>query len=81
MTKRTLVSFILLVAIQTTAGAEMYYQVFGKMITAWRAAFNDPQMPFCIISLCTAGEPQTREHFLKPMYDVGPMIREAQHRT
>ena len=64
-----------------SAGARMYYQVFGKMINAWRAAFRDPRLPFCIISLCTAGEPQTRENFLKPMYDVGPYIREAQYRT
>lgn len=63
------------------AGARMYYQVFGKMISSWRAAFGDPEMPFCVISLCTAGEPQTHENFLKPMYDVGPFIREAQHRT
>lgn len=59
----------------------MYYQVFGNMITAWRTAFNDAQMPFCIISLCTAGEPQTRENFLPPMYDVGAFIREAQYKT
>jgi len=64
-----------------SAGARMYYQIFGKMIAAWRSAFNDPQMPFCIISLCTAGEPQTREHYLEPMYDVGPLIREAQYKT
>ena len=65
-----------------SAGARMYYQVFGKMIAAWRSAtFNDPQMPFCIISLCTAGEPQTRENYLKPMYDAGPYIREAQYKT
>ena len=64
-----------------SAGARMYYQVFGKMITAWRAAFGDLRLPFCIISLCTAGEPQTRENFLRPMYDVGPYIREAQYRT
>ena len=64
-----------------SAGARMYYQVFGKMIAAWRSAFGDPQMPFCIISLCTAGEPQTRENFLKPMYDVGVFIREAQYET
>jgi sialate O-acetylesterase len=38
-------------------------------------------MPFCIISLCTASEPQTRDNFLKPMYDVGPLIREAQYKT
>ena len=64
-----------------SAGARMYYQVFGKMISAWRETFGDPQMPFCIISLCTAGEPQTREHFLAPMLDAGPYIREAQYRT
>ena len=29
------------------------------------------RLPFCIISLCTAGEPQTRENFLAPMYDAG----------
>ena len=48
-----------------SAGARMYYQVFGKMIAAWRANFDDPQLPFCIISLCTAGEPQTLENFLR----------------
>jgi len=64
-----------------TAGATMYYQVFGKMITAWRTAFDAPQMPFCILSLCTAGEPQTRENFLKPMFDAGSFIREAQYKT
>ena len=64
-----------------SAGARMYYQVFSKMITAWRGTFNDPQMPFCILSLCTAGEPQTRDNFLLPMYDAGPYIREAQYQT
>jgi len=64
-----------------SAGARMYYQVFGGMITAWRETFGEPQLPFCILSLCTAGEPQTRENFLKPMYDAGPYIREAQYQT
>jgi len=64
-----------------SAGARMYYQIFGKMIAAWRSAFNDAQMPFCIVSLCTAGEPQTRENYLEPMYDVGALIREAQYKT
>ena len=59
----------------------MYYQVFGKMITAWRSAFNDVRMPFCIISLCTEGQPQTRENFIESMYNVGPFIREAQYKT
>jgi len=41
-----------------STNAQRYYQIFGRMITAWRAAFNDPTMPFGIISLPTdAGEP------------------------
>jgi len=64
-----------------SAGARMYYQVFAKMIMAWRDNFVDPRMPFCIVSLCTAGEPQTPENFLVPMFDAGSYIREAQYRT
>lgn len=64
-----------------SAGARMYYQVFGKMIAAWRANFDDPKLPFCIISLPTADGPQTLENFLPPMYDAGAYIREAQYRT
>ena len=64
-----------------SAGARMYGQIFGKMITAWRATFEDPKLPFGILSLCTAGTPQTEDNFLVPMNDVGPLIREAQYQT
>jgi sialate O-acetylesterase len=64
-----------------SAGARMYGQVFPEMITAWRRNFDDPELPFGIISLCTAGDPQTEERFLEPMFDVGPLIREAQYQT
>jgi len=64
-----------------SAGAAMYYQIFGKMITAWRAAFGDPKMPFGIISLCTAGKPQIRDNYLERMLDDGIYIREAQYKT
>jgi sialate O-acetylesterase len=64
-----------------SAGARMYYQVFGNMITAWRGNFGDPQMPFCIISLGTAGEPQKDGNYLRSMFDVGPLIRESQYKT
>lgn len=64
-----------------SAGARMYYQIFAKMIAAWRSAFKDDRMPFCIISLCTDGAPQTLEYFCEPMYDVGALIREAQYQT
>lgn len=64
-----------------SAGAEMYYQIFGKMISAWRSAFQDPDMPFGIISLCTAGTPQTRDNYLESMANDGIYIREAQYKT
>ena len=64
-----------------SAGAAMYYQIFGKMITAWRAAFNDPALPFGIISLCTAGEKQTLDNYVEMMVNDGIYIREAQYKT
>jgi sialate O-acetylesterase len=64
-----------------TRGAIMYSHVFPKMITAWRAAFNDPEMEFGIISLCTQGAPQTRDNYFEHMADTGPYIREAQYET
>ena len=62
-------------------GAEMYYQIFGRMITAWRSAFQNPEMPFGIISLCTAGDPQTQENYLEMTANDGIYIREAQYKT
>lgn len=68
-------------ALNGSAGARMYYQVFPKMIAAWRETFGDPQLPFCIVSLCTDQPPQTRDNFLAPMFDAGIYIREAQYQT
>lgn len=62
-------------------GADMYYQVFPKMISAWRAAFNNSEMPFGIITLCTQGDKQTLDNFCSQMLDAGPYIREAQYKT
>ncbi|MFT5127506.1 MAG: sialate O-acetylesterase [Rhodothermales bacterium] len=39
-------------------GSEMYRVVFPEMIHGWRDAFNDPEMPFGILSQCTAGKVQ-----------------------
>jgi len=61
-------------------GATRYYQVFGKMIESWRGAFNDPKMPFGIISLCTADN-QSADNFLEKMLDTGAYIRHAQYKT
>jgi sialate O-acetylesterase len=62
-------------------GIRMYAGVFPEMIRSWRATFNDPQMPFGIISLCTADQAQTEETFCEKMVDVGPELREVQYRT
>lgn len=64
-----------------TPGAIMYAQVFPKMISAWRGAFQDPEMPFGILSLCTEGSPQTRDNYVECMANVGPYIRAAQYQT
>jgi len=61
-------------------GATRHYQVFSKMIGAWRTAFNDPRMPFGIISLCTADN-QLADNFLEKMLDAGAYIRQAQYKT
>ena len=61
-------------------GATRYYQIFPKMIESWRGAFNDPKMPFGIISLCTADN-QSADNFLEKMIDVGANIRAAQYKT
>lgn len=62
-------------------GHVMYYQVFPKMITAWRRVFNDPAMPFGIISLCTDSEPQDLRNYVSKMADEGVFIREVQYKT
>ncbi|MCX7827073.1 MAG: sialate O-acetylesterase, partial [Verrucomicrobiae bacterium] len=62
-------------------GHVMYAQVFPEMIKAWRAAFNDPAMPFGIITQETEGEPQTLEDFLPKMVDEGIYIREVHYQT
>lgn len=68
-------------AFDGSTGAEMYRDIFPEMIKAWRSAFNDPEMPFGILSLCTAGDPQTHENYCEMMFDAGIFIRAAQYET
>ena len=58
-----------------------YHPVFARMITSWRAAFEDPQLPFGIISLCTDNSPQTLDNFCVSMMNHGIQVREAQYKT
>jgi sialate O-acetylesterase len=64
-----------------TEGTMLYRQVFPEMIKAWREAFDDPQLPFGILSLCTEGPVQTLDNYCEMMANTGPFIREAQYQT
>jgi len=64
-----------------TAGTLMYRDIFPEMIKAWRTAFNDPQMPFGILSLCTDGTKQSLDNYTELMANPGPFLREVQYRT
>ena len=68
-------------AFDGSRGADMYLDVFPKMIEAWRAAFRDAQMPFGILSLCTEGDPQTRDNYCEKMFNAGIEIRAAHYTT
>ena len=62
-------------------GAKMYRAVFPELIRGWRDAFNDPKLPFGILSQCVAGDVQDLNHFLPYLTDTGARIREAQYQT
>lgn len=62
-------------------GHAMYDQLFARMIGAWRNAFNDLEMPFGIISLCTEGDPQDLDNYLEKIANEGIYIREVQYKT
>lgn len=68
-------------AFEGSLGAELYRDVFPAMIRAWRDAFEDPQLPFGILSLCTDGYPQTREDYCEKMFNAGIEIRAVQYQT
>lgn len=68
-------------ALNELNGEDLYRDMFPQMIKAWRAAFNDKDLPFGILSLCTEGNPQTLENYCEMMHNRGIYIREAHYRT
>lgn len=64
-----------------TPGTILYRHVFPEMIQAWRTAFDDPKLPFGILSLCTESTSQTLDNYCEMMANPGPFIREAQYQT
>jgi sialate O-acetylesterase len=61
--------------------AEFYYAVFPKLIEEWRKTFNNPEMAFGIISLCTDSMPQTLDNYVESMMNTGVHVREAHYKT
>lgn len=59
----------------------LYAETIQAMIGDWRAAFEEPELPFGIIELCAGADPQTKDDFEVRMVDAGPFIREAQFRA
>jgi sialate O-acetylesterase len=68
-------------ALDGMRGVALYRDVFPAMIRAWRDAFGDPRLPFGILSLCTEGNPQTRDDYVEQMLNTGIYIRAAHYRT
>lgn len=64
-----------------TPGVQMYADVFPEMIKTWRSTFNDPEMPFGILSLCTDGYPQTLDDYSEKMLNTGIELRAVQYKT
>lgn len=62
-------------------GQELYEVVFPVMIEEWRKSFNDPEMPFGILTLCTADYPQTLENYSENMLNHANFIRAVQYKT
>ncbi|HEX5789655.1 MAG TPA: sialate O-acetylesterase [Luteolibacter sp.] len=62
-------------------GIRIYAKAFPEMIRGWRDTFNDPALPFGIMSLCTEGTLQTEDNYLEMMANPGPELREVQYRT
>jgi len=58
-----------------------YHSVMSAMIPAWRKNFENPEMAFGIISLCTDSAPQTLDNFNESMENMGIYVREAQYKT
>lgn len=66
---------------QGSQGARMYADVMPIMVKEWRKAFDDENLPFCILSLCTGGSKQDHTNYLQEMIDIGAYLRHAQYMT
>jgi len=56
----------------------LYMKTFPALIPDWRKAFNDPDMPFCIVQLCSFGGPIDENEPEETMLHKAAGVREAQ---
>ncbi|RLT12380.1 MAG: hypothetical protein DWI25_09510 [Planctomycetota bacterium] len=64
-----------------TARPNLYAKTYAALIPDWRKAFNDPDLPFGIIQLCSFGEPCDENETEENMLSMASGIREAQLST
>jgi sialate O-acetylesterase len=56
----------------------LYLKTFPALIPDWRRAFADPELPFCIVQLCSFGEPDDENEPERNMLHKASGVREAQ---
>ena len=60
------------------ARPNLYAKTYPALIPDWRKAFQNPDMPFCIIQLCSFGEPDDENESEMNMLHRASGVREAQ---
>ena len=60
------------------ARPNLYQKTFPALIPDWRKAFNDPDLPFCIVQLCSFGGPDDENELEVNMLHRATGVREAQ---
>jgi sialate O-acetylesterase len=60
------------------ARPNLYQKTYSALIPDWRKAFNDPELPFCIVQLCSFGEPDDENEPELSMLHRASGVREAQ---
>ena len=63
------------------ARPRLYAINFAALITDWRNAFRDKELPFGIIEFSAGGEPQTYDNYDVSMLNPSPFIREGQFKA
>ncbi len=63
------------------ADAAAYGDLFQTMITGWRSALGDADLPFVWVQLPNFGAPQTVEQGAPPTYHAWPILRAQQGRA